>query len=89
MWIFTAEGLLGFLAGGSKEKAVPEREVMFPQELRRMAALPRATEVSNRSGLFMYGLDLVGPLHGARREVLSNCVLRKRNLRRTDFMQKI
>jgi hypothetical protein len=60
MWIFTAEGLLGFLAGGSKEKAVPERDVelMLPQELKRMAALPRAKEVRKRSGLFINLADL-------------------------------
>jgi len=53
MWTFTAEGLTGVLAGGSKEKAVPGLELVVPQELRRIAALPRATEVRKRSGLFM------------------------------------
>jgi hypothetical protein len=59
MWIFTAEGLLGVLAGGSKEKAVPELELMLLQELRIMAALPEAMELRNRKGLFMGRLDLV------------------------------
>ena len=58
MWTFTAEGLLGFLAGGSKEKAVPELELTLLQELKRMAAQPRATEVRKRSGLFMKLPDL-------------------------------
>jgi len=49
--------LLGFLAGGSNENAVPEPELMLPQELKKMAALPRATEVRIRSSLFMvFGL---------------------------------
>ena len=54
MWTFTADGLLGFLAGGSKENAVPEPPVLtFPQELKMMAALPRAIEVRIRNCFFM------------------------------------
>lgn len=76
MWTFTADGLLGFFAGGSKEKALPEVPgLTFPQELRMMAAVPRATEVRSRSDLFMVGSDLAEPPEGDAMKVLINSVL--------------
>jgi hypothetical protein len=52
--------LLGFLAGGSKEKAEPEPEpeLMLPQELKRRAAPPRAKEVRKWSVFFIRLLDI-------------------------------
>jgi hypothetical protein len=50
----TAEGLLGFLAGGSNENAEPELvELMLPQELKSRAAQPSAMGTKKRSDVFI------------------------------------
>jgi hypothetical protein len=50
----TAEGLLGFLAGGSNEKAVPDlAELTLLHELRRRAALLSAKGTRKRSDIFI------------------------------------
>ena len=54
MWIFMAEGLLGFLAGGSNEKDVPETErVVVPQEQKRSADPPKASVARKRNDRFI------------------------------------
>ena len=60
MWILTAEGLLGFLAGGLNEKEVPEGEVpTLEQELRRRAA-PLMASVPRSWSEFFMGLPECG-----------------------------
>jgi hypothetical protein len=55
MCILTFEMLVGFLAGGSNEKEVPEAPPVLVvwHELRKRAALPRAMVARRRSGLFI------------------------------------
>lgn len=49
-----ADGLLGFLAGGSNEKEVPEADLLVvPQELRRSEDAPKARIARMRSDWFM------------------------------------
>jgi hypothetical protein len=60
MWIFTAEGLLGFLDGGSNEKDVPEADLLVvPQEHKSSVDTPKARVVSKRSDWFIRFPDCV------------------------------
>lgn len=43
----------GFLAGGSKENAVPGSEFVVAQELSKMVAAPMELAIRSRNGLFM------------------------------------